>query len=289
MSIQLNWFVLAAISSITASVVSILQKFALKDTDDPISFGIYFQLLVSLIGLPMAIINYDSFPLNFNIIFMVLLMAFFSASGNLLYFFSLKSTEISQVAILTSTSSLWLLPGGFIFFRELPSIYKILGVFLVVLGVFVIYYNKNSTISFGTSQIFALISAVFAGLTGMFDKFLLAIYTVSTYQVLSYFLQALLTASLMPSSVKNIAPLLRFNRTNAVIILCAILLNFGAFSYFSALKIGGEISKVNPILQSSVILTIILGIICFNEKENLLNKVLGTITIFWGVLLIKSI
>jgi uncharacterized membrane protein len=125
-------------------------------------------------------------------------------------------------------------------------------------------------------------------MTGLFDKYLLTIFSVSTYQVLSYFLQAAVTTALMPGSLKKVLPLMRFNKTNLIIISSAILLNFGASSYFFALKGGGEISKINPILQASIILTILFGIIFFNEKENVYKKLIGAAIVFLGVLLIKT-
>lgn len=285
-----DWFSLAVISSASASIVGVLQKAALgKNTTDPVAFGIYFQLLVSLIGLPLAVLSSAPLPLNLVVIFLLTFMAIITASGNLLYYFALKSIEISQAAILSSTSTIWLLLGGFIFLNEQLTLNKLAGVFLILSGIFIVYFNKKSLVKVGAAQGFIVASAISSGLTGIFDKYLLASFSVSTYQVVSYFLQASMTAILVPGSVKNIVPLLRFSKTNLIIVSSAVLLNFGALSYFSALKSGGEITKINPILQGSAILTIILGVIFFKERSNLLKKFIGMAVIISGIILIKSV
>lgn len=290
MTLGFDWFYLAVFSSITASVVTLLQKTALdKNSTDPIAFGIYYQFLVSIIGLPGAIINAEYFPFSTTIFILLILMASFTAIGNLLYYFALSSIELSQVAIISSTTSLWLLLGGFIFLDEKITGTKITGILLVLSGIFFIYFKKNSFNKFGFFQILVLISAAFSGLTGLFDKHLLTIFNVNTYQVLSYFLQAAVTTAIMPGALKKVLPLVKFNKTNLIIISSAALINFGAYCYFSALKSGGEISKINPILQASTILTILFGILFFNEKENLFKKFLGAITISAGILLIRNI
>ncbi|MGE5474710.1 MAG: EamA family transporter [Ignavibacteriales bacterium] len=287
--IQTDWFLLAIFASIIASIVGVLQKAAINKTIDPVAFGIYFQSLVGIIGIPMAIINGDTLSLNIGTIQLLILMAFLCACANLLYYFALKSTEISQASILTSTSALWLLFGGLIFFGENLTIYKTSGVLLVVFGVFVIYYNKSSLKGFGIAQVFLLLSAVLSGFTGILDKHLIESLPVSTYQVLSYLLQAVITAVLVPDSIKTIGSFFKSKKTNLIIICSAVLLNIGTYCYFSSLKIGGEISKINPILQASTILTIILGLIFFNEKQNLLKKIIGASIILIGVIFIKAI
>lgn len=287
LSLQIDWFSLALFSSTIASIVGILQKTAIKTAVDPAAFGIYFQFLVGIFGIPIAIINKGTFSLDFTTVLLLIIMAFFSSCGNLLYYFALKSVEISQACILTTTSSIWLLFEGLIFFGEQLTFYKASGVILILMGVMVIYINKHSFSGFGTPQILLLISAFFSGMTGILDKHLIASLPVSYYQVLSYLLQAAMTAILIPDSIKSVGILFNSKKTNYIIILSAILLNLGIYSYFTSLKIGGEISKINPILQASTMLTVFLGIVFLNERRDLFKKFLGASIIFSGILLIK--
>ena len=283
-----DWFYLAVFSSVIASIVTTLQKSALSEkTTNPVAFAIYFQFLVFLFGLPAAILNTNHFSFSVTTFLMLMTMAFFTCVGNLIYYFALSSIEVSEAAIVSSTASLWLLIGSSIFLNEKITSSKIAGIALVLFGIFFIFFDRHSFKKFGFFHILVLISAAFSSITGMFDKVLLNSFEISTYQVLSYFLQALFAALMIPSSLKKLKSLAAFNQTNIIIIFAAILLNLGAFCYFSAIKHGGEISKINPILQASTILTILFGVIFFKENDNIFKKLSGAIIVFAGILLIK--
>lgn len=288
--VQFDWFTLTIISLTAASVVRILQKAALTEQkSDPIAFSIYFQLLVSLIAAIIASTNIGSYPKDMNVWLVALLISFLYAVLFILFYYALKHTEVSQVGILSATQSFWVLLGGVIFWNEPLSQNKIIGVLLIVFGIAAVYWRKGGFKGFGMPQLLVILCAILGGVLGVLDKYIIGYFSEpATYMVFSFLVPALLTAAFIPGAVKKIKPMLGWNKSNFLIIIGAILLNFGSIAYYLALKAGGEVSQIGPIFQSTTILTVILGIVFLNERENLGRKMLGAIIVFLGVLNIKS-
>jgi len=285
----LGWFAFALLSSILVSLVGLLQKIALKDESvDPIAFSIYIQLLVGLFSLPFAIYSIGSLPISGYIWALVLLMALSYAGASLVYYKALKLTELSQVKILSSTRSLWVLLGSFVFLGELFTTYKVVGIIFVVLGVIVVYWQRSGIKGFGFPQMLVLLYAGITACSAILDKYLLVYFdSVPTYQVLAFILPAILTVLFFPGSISKIKPLLRLNKNNFFIILSALLLNIATFVFYYALNIGGQISIAGAIWQSSTIFSVLLGIIFLNEKNNLNKKIFGSIIVVLGIILLK--
>lgn len=150
---SLNWYTLAVIASISVSVVGIFQKKALKHkTTDPIAFSIYFQLLVGIIAIPFCSKNFSSIKPSFDLIFGLAIVSILYCLANVLFYYSLKIIELSQVRIITSTRPIWLLVGGFIVFNESLTIKKCMAVLLAVFGIGFVYWKKGNFKGFGKPQ-----------------------------------------------------------------------------------------------------------------------------------------
>jgi transporter family protein len=277
------------ITTLCASINGIIQKTVLrKATTDPIAFAIYFQLLAGLVALPFAIFAVHTPQFNLVIIGMLIANSMLYAFVNILGFLALKAIELSQSAILSSVSSLWILIGGVLFFNETINFKKVLGILLIILGIIVVFFHKKRMQPFSLPHIFILLSTIFIAIGGLLDKYLIDYFEISSYQFITYFLQAIFTALLVPQVIKDIQPLIKFNMHNLMIIVAACIINLGVFSYFFALKQGGEISNISPILQTSTIITIILSSLLLKERDNLLKKILAAAIIFIGLIFLKG-
>jgi uncharacterized membrane protein len=132
-----------------------------------------------------------------------------------------------------------------------------------------------------------IIYAAVVSISGAIDKYVLNFMQPGLYQVIGYILPALLTVLFIPGTIANIKPILKPSKSRLNSILSSFLLAAATFSYFYSYRSGGEISKVGPISQSSVILTVVLGIIFLKEKQNLKNKLIGAMIVCIGVVLMK--
>ena len=287
--IQLNWFVLTIISCISGSLVSILQKIAFKEKNaDPSAFNAYFQFLTGIIIFPIAVLNIGAITYDVNIWAIFILSGFLFASSNVLYFYGFKATEVSKVGILTSTYSIWVLVGGVIFLNEVLTFKKIIGVMLIAIGVITIYWIKNGFKGLGIPQLFIVLYQMVLVILGLIDRYLLNYFSqIATYLFATSIFASICTIIIKPKAIKQIRPLLKPDRGNLLIITSAFLSCLSVFSFFAAMKAGGEISRIGPIWQLSVILTVLLGIIFLKERENYFRKIVGATIVFIGVVFIK--
>lgn len=77
-----------------------------------------------------------------------------------------------------------------------------------------------------------------------------------------------------PDFVKSMLPLGIFTTIQAV-------------AYYLALGSGGNASQVGPILQAQVVLTVVLAVIFLKERDFIYRKILASILVTIGVLLIR--
>ncbi|TSC53267.1 MAG: hypothetical protein LiPW16_442, partial [Microgenomates group bacterium LiPW_16] len=69
--------------------------------------------------------------------------------------------------------------------------------------------------------------------------------------------------------------------------LLGLISVFGIGSVYTAYLVGGEASRIIPVNQSSVILTVILAAIFLKEKEKLARKLIGSILVVLGVMFLR--
>lgn len=130
----------------------------------------------------------------------------------------------------------------------------------------------------------AVFSAVFAGLTAILAKCGIrktnsdVATALRTAVVLLFsFLMVMIVGSI--DTITQIEP-----KSWIFLILSGLATGASWICYFKALSIG-DVNKVAPIDKSSIILTVILAIIVFNETNNLAVKILGTALIGIGTYL----
>ena len=289
---QLDWFTLAIFASIASSLTEVFKKAVLKNSNiHPIAFGVYFNVLVSIVSLPFAFSSIISLHLNYSAWILTLIMGIMYAISNIFYYNALKMTEVSQVGIISSSRSIWLLIGGLIFLGERVNAFEIAGVILIVLGIIIIYWNGKGLADFGTPQIFLFIFAIVSCVPSIIGTYLLDNYfnNVALYQVLSYFLPAVFNIIFMPSALIKIKPLLKIDKNNIFVMISASLTAAAIFMYFSAFKAGGQLSVVGPIWQASIILTVVCGILFLNEKQKLLKKLSSVVIVVIGICLMRFV
>ncbi len=130
----------------------------------------------------------------------------------------------------------------------------------------------------------AVLSAVFAGLTAILAKCGIRktdsdlATAIRTIVVLAFsWIMVFIVGS--ADSVMNIS-----TKSFIFLVLSGLATGASWLCYFKALAIG-DVNKVVPIDKSSTILTVILAIICFNERTNLAVKLIGTALLAIGIFL----
>jgi drug/metabolite transporter (DMT)-like permease len=283
----MNWFLLTLVSAISGSLTKILQKILLRDKDrDPFAFGFVFQMTVSVIFLIFTLItgtleipSLSGLGLN-----LVILILFYSVA-NVLSFKAFKIADASEVSIIFASSTLWSVLTAVIMLGEKLTNINVAGIFIVMLGILSINYRKTDW-KVNKGHLYALFGSVLFGIAFTNDVYIINRYeSISSYMIIAFALPAFATLGLKPQSYKNISQYLHKN-TAPSLLLCATLYALSALTIFGAYKLGGPASIISPIQQTSIIFTVIIGYFFLNERDRLPQKIIGTLLMFTGVLML---
>ena len=131
---------------------------------------------------------------------------------------------------------------------------------------------------------FAILSAVFAGLTSILAKCGIK-KTDSDLATAIRTIVVLAFSWIMVFIVGSYSAITEISKTSLIfLILSGLATGASWIFYFKALSIG-DINKVVPIDKSSTILTVLLAIICFGETSNLAAKLIATAILAAGIFL----
>ena len=130
----------------------------------------------------------------------------------------------------------------------------------------------------------AILSAVFAGLTSILAKCGIK-KTDSDLATAIRTVVVLAFAWIMVFIVGSYSGITKISPTSLIfLILSGLATGASWICYFKALSVG-DINKVVPIDKSSTVLTVLLAIICFGETSNLAIKLVATLILAVGILL----
>jgi len=274
------------ISAASSSVSTIAQRVLMKDQkSDAAAYSFLFQIMCAAIiavfafarGFVMPPIK--EMPINF------LLVAILFGSGNLLLFKALKQTEASKVAVLNASGIVWTVMAAFIFLGEAISNKIFLGSLLVIAGVVLVSFKKGTSY-FNKGTAYALMAAMFFGLSFVNDMFIMRRAEVFSYNVIGFLFPAIFILLINPGIIKKLKvylkpkPLLKLS-------IPAIFFSISAISGLSAYQSGASASQLGPIAKLSLVITLVLAGIFLNERDNLFKKSISAILILAGILLIK--
>lgn len=281
----MNWILLVLISALAGALTRILQKVLLKEKDsDPFAFGFVFQMSVALLFLIYTLVTgtlelpniWDLWP---NLVAMSLLYSL----GNLLTFIAFKTADASEVSIIFASGTLWSVLAAMFMLGEKLNPTKSIGVFLVILGIASVNFTRTKW-KVNKGHLFALLGAVFFGIAFTNDAFIInRFHSISSYMIIAFAAPAINILFFRPMSIKKI-PYFISPKVIPKLLLTSIFYALSTITVFQAYKQGGLASVISPIQQTSIIFTVIISYFFLKEKDRLVNKIIGTILVFTGVL-----
>src|SRR5579871_6878873 len=129
------WLLLTLFATLCFTFSRIVQKKLLKGEFDPISYSIAFQVIVSLLILPIALFSGFTFPSLQGIWPQLILMMLLYTGANVTSYLALKNIPVSEFVITSATIPIWTLISSIPFLKESGSPIKILGIVLTVIGI----------------------------------------------------------------------------------------------------------------------------------------------------------
>jgi drug/metabolite transporter (DMT)-like permease len=286
----MNWFWLTITYLILLTSATLINKKSLNNLNiDEIVYGASIQLATSGMSLFLALLTGWNFVFNSTStpLFIGMGITYFFAIS--CYYTGLKKTELSVVAILDSTGSIYSLILGTLLLNEPLLLNKLIGIAFIVAAVLIVSL-KNKGSSFNKYSWILLFSAFFYALGAIFDKKLNTFGNPLSYLTLS-FATAGIFMLLINFKRTKIAFKETFRNKNfwIGISINGILYSLGFWALFEAYNRGGEVSRMFPITLSMSVIIPILGIIFLKERDNIAKKLIAIVIMILGLWILGSV
>jgi drug/metabolite transporter (DMT)-like permease len=288
------WILASALAAVLFTVQAVISK-ELMDHIDSVDFTAIYSLVAFIFYTPVFI--YYISRTNPEFTPFLLLLIGLSGLGNILgmlaYNYGLGHTSLSIAMPLNRVQPVVVATIGFLVLGEAMNLQKVSGIVLVTVASYIILLEDhrnpldpltNILDDYGAQL--ALLSAVFFSITSIIDRFVTVQVPPELY---TYFILGIMTASLnLYIARKNDQPFRMVKNEilgNRLMYALSGVITAGAYlSIYTGFSLA-EASKVVPVLQLQVPLTVIAGREVFSE-QHVFQKLLGSGLMILGILLV---
>jgi len=291
----MEWYWLALLSALLSAFAAIMQKKVLSEIT-----ALNFTVIVSVFVALFSTFLIGKVDLSVSGSYSILVLfgkSIINATAFLCILIALKNLEISRALPVLAASPMAVALLAFILLGESLSLTEVLGMVLIVLGTYVLELKKNENI-IAPFRVFVeskyhriiLIALGLMSLSAILDKLLLTSFKLPplTFLVMqNYFFLIIFLLYRFLSGLKNRNEKL-FKGVSKNILIIIVLIAIATIGYrwtqMEATKLG-PVGLVIAVKRLSVLFAVLIGAKLFKE-ENYLRKVLATLTIVAGALLI---
>ena len=256
------------------SYLNVFQKLLTKNGEHSSIVNFYTYLGLTIIALLFChnpIFNFEMLP-------SVLTMGFLGALGNYFIVKALSYGELSTLAPINSYKPIVALVVGIFLLNEIPELAEMIGVFLIIIGTFILgkskmflnkatFYRFIALILLGTEAIFIKKVILLSDLNSTF------LYWVSAGLIFTFFF-ALFTKYPIKIQKTNI-------KYQLILTALVALMQYSTNYVFSKMNVAYALA----LFQLSSLVSVVLGIRIFNE-DGLLRKIFASIIMLIGACII---
>lgn len=282
------WFVFALLGAFFDASYYALIKKNLQDINQYVlSAGIFFasSVILFIISILKGIPEIGSS--FYSSVFATGVLNVIAAA---LCFKALKITDLSLALPMISFTPVFLILTSFLLLKELPTIFGIVGIFLIVIGSYILNTTKDSTKLFAPIKsifksrgaLYMLIVAFFFSISSNYDKLVVqnsdpvfSSATIFLFLGISFLIISFVKAKNELINVKK--HISKFLFVGTVVSLIAITINI-AFT----MQI---VPYVISLKRLSILFSVVYGGLIFKEK-NIFRRSIGAVTMLSGVILI---
>ncbi|CDE60200.1 uncharacterized protein BN657_02011 [Fusobacterium sp. CAG:439] len=258
------------------SLSNVFQKKLAFEGENPINVNFINYLLLSLFSIPLLFFV-DFTGINLTFLLYALAGGLTGAVCNCFMVMALEKGELSVLGPINSYKAVIGLIFGMLILHEIPNMYGIMGILLIISGSYFILESPKALMKKDIQyRIYALI---FSAIEAVFIKKVIILSSITASFITSSFLGAIFSFIIMNifSSSKLQLPVKRHSIMYILTALCFGLMTFTTAYVFKYMNVGCALS----LFQLSIIINVILGYKLFNEK-NLIKKLFGSLIILIG-------
>lgn len=256
----------------------------MKEEGDAHAYSIAFQLLGSVVIGLFALTQGFILPPLKEYGWGYVLISIFYGMGTLFLFNAYKYLEASEVTILTATRTIVTIVSAVVILGEVFSLQKGVGVVLILFSVVLVTWHTKK-MKFNKGVFFALGMSICYGLGVTTDTFLLRSTNIFSYLTLGFFLPGVFLIILNPKKLLLVTTFLK-PKPFFKLALMTSCYGVAALFFFQGIISGGGASGATPVLQTTVIMTVILGAVFLKERDHIIRKIVGALLVVCGVILI---
>ena len=290
----MQWFIATVGAALIWSFTGIIAK-ELMDQDSSIVYSFLYTVLALIFYTPVFLYFLPRTEISLEL----LTLGIFAVSGigNIFgimsYNYSIKLGELSRVIPFTKLNPVFTAIIAAVVLGEQMTLTRVTGIILVTVGSYAILEEKNT----GWKQPFrtfirergpkvAALSALIYSFTAVADKYLTQIIQPEIYNFMIYLSMATGLTTYILATRRDVIPRIipDFRQHLYKYLATGIGAAFGSYLIFYAFS-QAPASRVIPALQIQVLISVIAGVVLFDEK-NLREKMIGAIILIAGITLI---
>ena len=284
MGILNNFLLYVLLYLILVTVFNQSYKIATKTLKRAGALTILLEMIGGLTALLLCPFFKFQFPTDIKIYIMLGISIIFYAMSDRINTTVRSGIEASTYSMLRQLSTTFMIFAGLIFFKEEFILTKFIGAMLIIFSNVLIFYKKgkfelNKYILLGVLANLIYTVALFLDVNNS-DNFNLGFYVASTLIIPSLLIMCF--ERIKPSEIKNEW----VNGNKKAILITGLTWGTSIAANLRAYQLG-NVTIVAPLCALTAILNVIVGYLFFNEKNNLLRKIISAILIIISIILIK--
>ncbi len=276
--------VFALLAALSSGVEKLLRKKVAINVD-ALTFAFFFELIGAIFAFPLFVLNFHMPEVSYAWLF-VIVSGFLWAGVAFTMVKSYRYLEASFIAPASKLRIALILILSVIFLGETLNSNKIIGTSLVFAGLIFLSYKKGINFSKlkEKGMIFLILSILLISSVLVFDKFASSFFNPSMYTFMIYFVASLVLLPGIFSKKEDIKKMIK-SKFIFLIILTSILSVMYYYLILTAFKFA-EASVILPITELSSLVAVLGGIIFLNERKEISKKIISTLIIIAGVVII---
>ncbi|MCA9381260.1 EamA family transporter [Candidatus Dojkabacteria bacterium] len=283
-----TWFFFTLFSVFGLVAAELSQRVSMKKVEDISAEANNFivWLIISSVGLITSLLTgqLDFSPINLNYLLYFAAIGVIYFWGGTLFYSSYKGLSAAVGMTLVTFSAIVSTTIGVLFLNEGFSISKIFGIGMIIFAIFLVNYNKEFKLNK-----FALLALGGAGLYGIaysIDKAL--VLQLNPYTYLFLFALSIAVTSLIFRPKKIINDLTKKAKLGNYKVMLLAGLSFSIFNLFTfrAYSAGGHVGVIDAINNTSVFGILLIEYFFFNERKNILKKIIAAMIAVLALMMI---
>lgn len=280
------WFYYAATAVMLFTTLNLLQRVLAVKSEDERSLAILFNTFAASLAIIIFFItgSYAHFRLPSTpwAYISVLIASFFYGMFERGRFYAAKQLDASIFSTILNVSVVVAFIGALFLYSETLTIQKIIGAAAIFTALFLVTYNKSKSKNSLKNIVFGVLISTSLGLGWMLDKKGTEYFNADTYSFILWTVP-LVFIYLPKVELKKIKR--EFQLSSWRIVLLSFINVVGYLLQLKALALQ-EATRVIPIIQTTTLFVILLGIVILHERDHIYKKIIAGIIAVAGVYLL---